>query len=237
MTVTPPPPPPPPEAAPESAVERQALAVRDRAHAIAVRTPAEYESAVNFLRETKAIREAIEQTFDPAIKAAHDAHKAVLAAKRRHLDPVDDAERHVKGLVGAYTTEQQRLAREAQRAAEEERARLARAAEEERLRREAVNLYPSTEDALPPPPPEEPPPAPPPLPIVPAAPGVQVRAKWVADVTDLAALVRAVATGAAPLHLLAADATALRKFAEATKGTASIPGVAFRQESVVAVRG
>lgn len=117
------------------AVKVQVPAVVEVAQSIVVQTQAHYEIAARFLQDNvKAVRQEIDNTFDPIIKAAHTAHKEAIAQKKRFTDPLDQAERHVKGLMGDYyrreEEERRRKERELQRQAQEreENERLERAA-------------------------------------------------------------------------------------------------------------
>jgi hypothetical protein len=88
-----------------------------------------YVKAAGFLKNIKALTSQIKDTFEPFIKAAHAAHKAGLDAQKKHLNPLVDAERILKGKMGAYTAvleakrkdEEDRLQDEAENKAEEDR--------------------------------------------------------------------------------------------------------------------
>lgn len=58
--------------------------------------------------------------------------------------------------------------------------------------------------------------------------GTAVRDNWTATVTDLMALVKAVASGQVEIAFLQADMTALNRQAKASKNTRMIPGVEFK---------
>jgi hypothetical protein len=55
--------------------------------------------------------------------------------------------------------------------------------------------------------------------------GVTLATRWEAEVTDLRALVQAVASGGVPLELLRPDDSALRIYARAHRDSAPVPGV------------
>jgi hypothetical protein len=119
----------------EEEIERQVPALVDQAAAIVVRDQDTLTSANDFSIAVKRLRREIEETFDPIIESAHRAHKVALGKKKKHLDPVDAAERMVKGKIGAYLTEQERIRKEAERRAweaEQEKIR----AQQEALRKE-----------------------------------------------------------------------------------------------------
>ena len=110
----------------EEEIERQVPALVDQAAAIIVRDQETLTRANDFSIAVKRLRREIEETFDPIIEAAHRAHKVALDKKRKYIEPVDAAEKMVKGKIGAYLTEQDRIRREAERKAWE--------AEQEKIR-------------------------------------------------------------------------------------------------------
>ena len=119
----------------EEEIERQVPALVDQAAAIIVRDQETLTRANDFSIAVKRLRREIEETFDPIIAAAHRAHKVALDKKKKHLDPVDMAERTVKAKIGSYLDEQERARKEAERRAweaEQEKIR----AQQEALRKE-----------------------------------------------------------------------------------------------------
>lgn len=114
-----------------SRVQPKSNALLDHAKMIVVETGEQYVAAGSWLTEVvKPLRREIDETFDPAIKQAHSAHKAMLAAKDRVARPVAEAEGLVRSAIARYTRKQE-LARQ-----EEER----RLREEARKREEAERL-------------------------------------------------------------------------------------------------
>jgi hypothetical protein len=113
---------------------QQAQTTLARAQAAKIMNAEQYQGAAAELLRIKGIRSRIDDLFDPVVKQAHEAHKAACAAKKQLTDPLDNAERALKGAMGAYDQEQRRLA-----AAEEARLRAIaeQKAAEERARLEA----------------------------------------------------------------------------------------------------
>lgn len=64
--------------------------------------------------------------------------------------------------------------------------------------------------------------------------GLQLRERWDFEVTDLAALVGAVAAGRAPLALLMPDTSVIRGQVNSLKGSTNIPGVRVWRDDIVA---
>lgn len=214
-------------------VEQQALAAVEQAKSISIVTDDDFQEAAGFLNGLKAIQKAIDETFNDPIKAAYAAHKSIVAAKAKHSEPVDQAERIIKGKLAAYQIEQERKARaeaerlalEARKKAEDEQ--LARAqAMEASGQKEAAEAILSEDTASP---------------VIQARPtakanGVSFREKWCGEVTDLMTLVKAIAVGQAPLTLIQSNPTTVRQYAESTKGNVKVPGVRFWVEKVVSGR-
>ena len=97
----------------------------------------EYEAAGAFLTEQlKPALAEIERTWRPMQRKIQAAHKEVVAQRRRHEDPLFEAERIVKGAMGTYVTEQRRIAA----VAETERLRVAREEAESAALAEAERL-------------------------------------------------------------------------------------------------
>jgi hypothetical protein len=99
----------------EEEIERKVPALVDQASAIIIRDQDTLTGANDFSIAIKRMRREIEETFDPIIEAAHVAHKVALDKKRKYIDPVDAAEKMVKGKIGSYLTEQERIRKEAER--------------------------------------------------------------------------------------------------------------------------
>jgi hypothetical protein len=161
---------------------------------------------------------------DPAIKAAHAAHKAALDAKKKLADPIEALKKAAtKKMTTWYQAEQARIAEE--RRAAEESAR--KEAEDKRLREaEALSKAGMSEaasavlDA--------------PLDVAEfirapegpvAAFGVSYRANWKVEIIDLMALVKAVAKGEIPATVLLPNLPVLNGMAKAYRNTQAIPGV------------
>lgn len=115
-----------------AAVEEHASEVVATAAAFhAIEDHATYNQAAAFLTDTlKPALDELEATFGPIVKKAHEAHKEAIAQRRRHEQPLLEAQRIVKGAMGAFVTA------ERARAEAEEAERLRKAREE----REAAQL-------------------------------------------------------------------------------------------------
>lgn len=101
-------------------IEKKALDIQSQAAAIVVTNHEEEQAAVEFLKGLKALRKEIDATFGPLTEKAHAAWKETLAQEKKHLGPIEAAEKQVKGVVIAFQNEQERLRREEQARLEEQ---------------------------------------------------------------------------------------------------------------------
>lgn len=88
-------------------VEKKSIDIIGRAQSFMVTNPEQETVAVEIIRIIKDLKKEIDTTFDEAIKKAHEAHKAMLIGKKRHYDPLDAAERHVRGKIINFQNEQE----------------------------------------------------------------------------------------------------------------------------------
>jgi len=104
-------------------LESQALSVLDQAKAMsAIGTNKMYAYAGQFIVDAKRLIAKITDAHKASIDAAHLAHKAAIALRDSHIQPIHAALRIVEPLALAYKQEQDRAAREeAQRVADEQR--------------------------------------------------------------------------------------------------------------------
>lgn len=200
------------------------LDASDAADAMVVTNPIEYETAGIFLQHVKGILKQIAATFDGPIHDAHEAHRSIIAAKKKHADPLTAAERIVKGKMLAWKrAETERLEAErreleaAERAREEER----RLAEAERL---AEQGRAAEADAV-----LEAPVTTPPVVMPPAAPkvaGVSTRHVWKFEIVD---------ENLIPRQYMMVNQVAIRAAVRSMGKAANIPGVRVYQDDVMAV--
>lgn len=215
-------------------LETRALSVPERAKTATIQTGEDYERAGELLKTVKGLRAEIDSTFDPIITAAHKAHKEALEQKKKVEAPLAEAENLLKPKIAAYLAEEERKRRE-------EELRLQKLAQEEAERRrleEAAMLDDIGETAeanaiL-----EEPVfvPAVTVQPTAPKVAGITMRTTWAAQVTDLVALVKGVASGKVPIQALKADQTFLNQQARAMKSALSYPGVRAVPDNNISAR-
>lgn len=222
----------------EQELKTTAAGLAEQATALRVVDEPTFQRAGTMLRAIKTYLARVGEVLNPIIQAAHKAHQEALTQKKRLEEPALVAERSLKASMGTYQTEQERLARAAEATAALERQRLEDEAKlQAALNAEARGDGQGAERIL-----EA---ATPPAPIIvpaavtpppPKAEGVSFRKTYRAEVTDLRALVEAVAKGQVPLAYVEANLSALNQAARALKEELAVPGVRVIDERGVAAR-
>ena len=192
-----------------------------------------YQAGAELLRQIKSLLGEIDSTFDPIVKATHAAHKEALEQKKKHANPLSEADTAIRRKMARFQAEQERIRRE-QAAIEAAQARAAREKAEREAQElaemgeaemaEAVRQSSEIENA---------PPIPEPAP---KADGISTRKNWKARVTDLDALVKAVAAGDVPIGAIQADMRFLSLQAKALEKELKIPGVESYNDVGITVR-
>lgn len=189
----------------------------------------EYVQAGEDLKNIKRLQAAVVDTFREPKKLSDEAHKAVCAAEKRHLDPLRAAEAAYKNEMGRFVQERERLRlkeeetrriqaqkeREAEQKRQEE-ARLQEAVELEKLgysdHAEAVINAPIViPEAAPQPSAYAPPPK---------AAGIAAKKVYEHEIVNADLL---------PREFLMADEAKIRKYGNALGKEAKIPGVIFHE--------
>ncbi len=214
-------------------LEQQAMTWPERAQALQITSDEALMQADEMLLGIKDLEKEITAHHAPIKKKAHEAWKAVVAAEKRMLEPLRQAEAVIKQRTRDYRLKRQREAEGARRRAEEE---ARRRAEEEALRAaieaekegaaagevEAI-LQEAGRQPMPVPKPPEPP----------KTKGISTVTVFRAEVIDLKALAGGVVNGTVPPAFIEPSMKALNQWARATKGSAQLPGVRVIAEQVV----
>src|SRR4030042_1491544 len=103
-----------------TAISSEALTYPEKAKEIKIRDQLSLDTANAFLRGIKGLLSKIADTFDPIIKQAHEAHKQAIDQRKKHEEPLLQAERIIKTGMGPYLAEQDRIRREAEGKAKRE---------------------------------------------------------------------------------------------------------------------
>jgi hypothetical protein len=193
----------------------------------------QYEEAGEKLKGIKALSRKIDDTFDPHIKRAFEAHRSLVGEKKKHTDPLRTAEALLKTAMLGYQQAEEQKRREieakAQEAARKDRERLeaqaAKAAAKGKEERSAA-LQAAAAAVV----------APMIAPTTPKVAGISMRTSYRAEVIDKMALVKAVAAGIVPLTAIDANMPFLNNQARAMKDELAYPGVKVVQETALASR-
>lgn len=167
------------------------------------------------------------------VKPLDEAKKAVQDLFRKPLEFLASAENTLKGAMLTFQREQDRIAREAQAKLDEE-ARKAREAAEKKAREaeakgkieKAEELREQAATII----------APVVAPTAPKLSGISTRDNWKAEVTDLVALAKYVGEHPEMASLIVANQSALNSMARVQKDAMQIPGVAVKNDTIMASR-
>lgn len=212
------------------------LALATTAHKMAneIQTDQQYVDASEFLIKIKERRRWWEKLINPAIEAAHAAHKRMIAVKKEVDLPLERAENEIlKPALLKYSAK-----KEAERKAAEEQVNkmLAEEAEKKRKAEEEARAKTALLDGagqpLPPAEPVEPPPVVPTivLPKTEEPKGISYVTTYAAEVVDFKALVKAVVDGTVPEDAIMPNMSFLNNRAKVLKNLLNWPGVAVKEE-------
>lgn len=215
----------------EEVQEEKSLIIQQAA-AMVVDTTEAYDEARGIGGQLKDIEKKLNEIFGPAVKKAHEAHKAIKALQNAALKPVTETKTNLAGKMNVFSAEQRRKEQEEEKKQQEEANRLAKE-ERERLEAEAEKAYKENDDdgfdkanyEAQQVTPES------------VAPVSQPKTKlagavenWTYEIINKDKLIAAVAAGTASSELLEPNHTALLKLAKAVKNTVTISGVKFRDK-------
>jgi len=209
-----------------------ALTIPEAAKALTISDDISLRIGNELLLSIKDIRKQIADTFDPLAKKAHDAHKAILEQKKKAEAPLIEAEGIVKPAISRYMAEverkrrevEDRIRKEMEREAQERALAAAIEAEEAGAPEEEVQAIVEAPVFIP-------------QPVAPPAPkleGVSIRKVVKFEVTDLRALVKAIAAGQVPVEAVEPSTTVIRAQAQSLRGALRWPGVRVWEEDSVA---
>jgi len=227
-------------------IRPETLSVVTVAELLTVRSQGDYEVAAKHLGVIKAMQKTVSDSLDPIVAKARASWQATIDLRKEHLDPLVAAEKLVKLRMGEHferVEAAKRKALEDARIAEEQRLREHAEAEAKALAEadalaatggdEALEAAQVILDAIPPPPES--------VPVfyhaTPKVQGVSATLLWKAEVTDLRALVAAVAAGVVPITTLEPSAAGLRAHAKATQKVCIAHGVRIYSEQSITARG
>ena len=203
-------------------LETEGLTLIQSAREFQVRDAETYQEAGGLVQNLTRFLRAWEVFFQPILDSAKVALDTARQQRDKVFVPATDIKRTLGGRMEAWDraerdrieTERQRLAAEAQ-----EEARLAALVTADSQGDESTVAVIAADESVPVaafiPPARE----------IPRAAGISYKTSWSAEVTDLLALVQAVAQGHAPLKTVKADEVVLNQLARSLRESFSLPGV------------
>ena len=209
------------------------VSLYERCKSMVVNSQQDCQVAADVLSDVKARIRLLDDRRKAITAPLDAAKKSVMDLFRPAADAGADIERELKGKIGAYMTEQERIRREEQAKAEEkarkERERLearAQAAAESGNVEKAVELELRAATTVA---------------VAPAAEsakiaGASVRYSWSAEVTDIVALCKAIGAGELPPTLVDVKQSELNRIASTWQNNREFPGLRISKKPVVASR-
>lgn len=217
-------------------LERRVTTLADQARELVITDQESYDRGAALLRGVVSLRIEIVDHHAEMKRTTHRAWQAAIAAEKKLLDPVAEAERIYKARLTAYEAEQRRIEAEARAQAEKEALAFAEAQREREIEEaeaagaDAAEVAAICAEPLPAVLAELPPPA------FQRAAGISTANNWKGECISIAQLVQAIAAGKANINLVAANGTAINALARATRGTLTVPGIKFFNEPTVRAR-
>ncbi|TSA55668.1 hypothetical protein D4R42_05220 [bacterium] len=213
-------------------VKQEAMELKHTASELKILDSASMQKGGECLREIKTVRKRLKDVFKPIVDAQKAAYQVTVGEFKKYDDPLKLAEVTVKQGIGTYQVEAERKRKAAEEKLQEEARKQAEEIQLQAASQAEQNGNADAAEAI--------------ISQPVAAPrvkiekevteGVSTRKLWSAEVTDLMALVKAVAAGEQPLTFLKADTTALNSMAKAQKELMKVPGVEAVSKVTVAAR-
>lgn len=100
----------------EEKLGKQVSTVEMQAEAIAITDAVSYEAAADMLRNIKDVGKKVEEYWEPLRQSTYEAYQNVLTRKKEMVEPLKSAEKILKGKIGTFQLEQERIRREQEEA-------------------------------------------------------------------------------------------------------------------------
>lgn len=208
-------------------IDSKALSAVETAKALTIKDRPKYENAGALLLSLKDIEKEINETFDPVIKSAYEAHRAAIAARDKHREPIREAEKIIKGKMGEFQKleekrlrdEEVRLRELAKQEEENERLQTAERLINEGREEEAIVLLQGEVET---------PPIVLPEASAPKIKGIVTREVWKFRIKDASKI---------PCEYHTIDEAKIRTVVRATEGKIEIPGIEIYMEKEIAAGG
>jgi len=213
------------------ALDNKALTSLDYAKSLQITNDAICQEAIDYEHGLSALIKEIEATFGPHKDAAHKTWKGLVAEEKRHVDPVEEAKRLIKGKRITYDTEQTRIRKEAEAKLQAEARRLAEEATlRDAIAAEAEGRLEEAEAIL------DEPVSVPTVTIAKTTPSAGVsgaiREIWSARVVNKMDVIKAVLAGQASPELIDINMTVANGLARSLKLSLNVPGLIAESRKV-----
>lgn len=208
------------------------------AQGLVIKTPADYDLALNKLKEVKSLAGRVKDFFAESKTAAHAAWKAICSNEASFLDKLSNAESMAKRVILAYQQEQEFIRQKEQarlQAEADEKARIEREKLEAKAKKLAKNGKTEQAEALK----EQAQVIEAPVIAVESklnTSGSSIRKTWKAELVSMQDLVKEAGRGNQMAQsLLMFDQSKADGLARSMKGTIQVKGVTFREVSGLSV--
>jgi len=71
-----------------------------------LQSQAQAEKCLQLLETVQALGKQVEEAYGPSVKAAHEAHKTILAAKKKYSDILEEAEKLIRSAINKWVSTQ-----------------------------------------------------------------------------------------------------------------------------------
>lgn len=227
---------------PESKIEKESNTWLEKAKVIKIINQESLVAADFLAKEIKRHRtKTVEKELGESKASTWNAYQVANNLFNKYVNPLIAAEKAIKNEILVYNRKMEQIRheaaekaqREAEEAAQKERERLNAEAEKaadkgnvEEFERKSFEAEETTSDDF----------KPVTQPTQKAPTGTTIREKWVFEVTDLNALIKAVAEGKAPIDCLKANDVYIGQRTRSDKKNLKIPGVRVWDEGTVSMR-
>jgi len=192
-------------------LEKQSNSLIEKVEALTIADEKSNISATLFLKDIKSMRVSINETFKPAVSSAKKAYDEARNLRDNFLKPVENSERIIRQKIGIWVqAENRRLAEIAEVEAKAREKEIKKAEKKAEKTGAPVVLPPVTT---------------PTQTKVSAPVGISHTTRWSAEVTDIVALCKAIASGKVIPELVLPNMPALNKLAQVSKENLKIAGV------------
>lgn len=213
----------PEEESKEIVVQRRIEPVVEKMQQLEVTNDEQFTIAGQWLKKSKDTQKFVEEKFGPEVEAAKEKKRQAEAERKAAMEkieqftsPLKKADAAVRRMIATYQTEQEKKQREAEKKRREEAEKKRK--EEEAKRAETGDTTPVEEPVQEPVPEKK---------EEPKVEGVSFYEHWDFEIED---------ENAIPRQFLSIDEKKIRKYVQAMKGDAEIPGVRVYMEKKPRVR-